>query len=99
MKPRSSPYGNWFDLSMNSMMLAAESQAVISLRMAQFATGGTSAAEAQLMVSEKLQAAAVAQAQLVAAALEGVPHLGPARAIAHYRRKVRANQRRLTRGG
>ena len=83
---------------MNSLRLAAESQAVISLRMAQFAMGGSSAEEVQLMVTEKLQAAAVVQAKLVSAALEGSPQ-GPARAIAHYRRKVRANHRRLSRGG
>ena len=96
---RRSPYGSWLDLSMNSLMLAAESQAVISMRLTQFALGGAGADEARLMVTEKLQAAAEAQVKLVSAALEGVPQLGPARAVAHYRRKVRANQRRLSRRG
>jgi hypothetical protein len=64
--------------------------------MMKFAVGGpAAAAEAQLMVAEKLRAAAETQAQLMTSVLTGQGHLAPARAVAGYRRKVRANRRRL----
>ena len=47
------------------------------------------------MVAEKLRAAAETQTQLLTSVLTGKGHLAPARALAGYRRKVRANRRRL----
>jgi hypothetical protein len=86
----------WLHLGMDSLWLGAEAQGVIALRMMKFAVGGpAAAAEAQLMVAEKLRAAAETQAQLVTSVLTGQGHLAPARAVAGYRRKVRANRRRL----
>lgn len=71
---------------------------MIALRMVKLAAGdGAAAAEAQLMVREKIQAAGEAQSQMLADALTGSAHLAPRRALAHYRRKVRANRRRLMR--
>ena len=91
------PYATWIDLTFDSWRLASESQAVIGLRMMQLATGTATATEVGLMVSEKIQAAAEVQAQMLTSALTGATHLAPRRAVAHYRRKVRANRRRLSR--
>ena len=76
---------------MDTAMLAFESQQVIALRCAMFATGGSAAqAEAQRMVTEKFMAAGEA-ALLVATG--GTP----AGIVAGYRSRVRANARRLSR--
>lgn len=83
-------FGSWWQLGVDSAMLAMESQAVIGLRLAKLAAGGSAAqVEAQRMVSEKVMAAGEA-ALLIATggSTAGV--------VAGYRRKVRANHRRLS---
>ena len=72
------------------MMLAAESQQVIALRMMKLAAGGASANdEVQRMTSEKVSAMTEAGAKLMAG--------GSADSVvSDYRRKVRANIKRLT---
>jgi hypothetical protein len=86
----------WLRLGMDSLWLGAEAQGVIALRMMKFAAGGpAAAAEAERMVSEKLRAAAETQTQVMTSLMTGRGHLAPARAVAGYRRKVRANRRRL----
>lgn len=88
----------WLKLSLDAFWLAADANRVIALRMLKLAGGGAeAAAEAERMVSEKVSAALVAQTQLVLGAMSGAPHAGPSRALAHYRRKVAANRRRLSR--
>lgn len=86
---------SYFDL----VGLACESSLVIGLRMMTFAAGGAEAAsEAQLMVAEKLQTAAwvtFASAMAIAGG-RSAETIGRS-AIAHYRRKVVANRRRLLR--
>jgi len=90
----------WFSLSMDAMRLGMEAQSVIGLRMAKAAWGGTAAQdEAELMVSEKAKAAVDAQMVFATSLLSGQGHLAPARAMALYRRRVQANQRRLLKGG
>ena len=90
----------WFSLSMDAMRLGMEAQSVIGLRMAKAAWGGTAAQdEAQLMMCEKAKAAIDAQMVLATSLFTGQGHLGPARAMALYRRRVQANQRRLLKGG
>ncbi len=92
-------YNPWLKLSLDAMELGAEASNVIALRMLKLAGGGAAAAlEAERMVSEKVAAAMDAHSALVLGALSGAPHAGPDRAVAVYRRKVRANRRRLTRG-
>ena len=77
----------WFDLA----MLALESQQVIALRMLRLAAGGAGAQrEARRMVSEKIVAAAGANARLMTGA-------SPGSVVRSYRKKVRANARRLKR--
>ncbi|KQW71987.1 hypothetical protein ASE17_03695 [Phenylobacterium sp. Root77] len=88
----------WLKLSIDTFWLGAESSQVVALRMMKLAGGGSgAAAEAQRMVAEKVSAAMAAQTQLALGAMSGSPHAGPAKAVALYRRKVRANRRRLAR--
>ena len=90
----------WLRLSLDALRLVTEANTVVALRMMKIAGGGASAAaEAQLMVSEKIQAALEVQGQLAVGAMTGaVAYVGPSKAIALYRRKVRANRRRLLKG-
>jgi len=84
---------------MDAMQLTLEAQSVIGMRMAKAAWGGAAAQdEAALMITEKTKAAIDAQFVLAKSMMEGQGHLGPARAMAMYRRRVQANQRRLSRG-
>jgi hypothetical protein len=90
----------WVQLSINTWMLGVEASSVIALRSLKLAGGGMDAAnEAQRMVAEKIDAAIAVQSELARGALSGAPHAAPARAVALYRRKVRANRRRLARAG
>jgi hypothetical protein len=76
---------------LNMTMLAAESQRVIWLRMMKLSAGGPAAArETEKMVAEKVMAAAVAGGQ----AMTGRT---PTAIVKGYRKKVRANKRRLSR--
>lgn len=77
--------------------LAVESSAVVGLRMLAAVQGGpTWPAEAKLMVEEKTQAAFDAQALLMRSVMTGTVASAPTRALALYRRRVKANRRRLT---
>lgn len=72
--------------------LGFEAQMVIGQRMAMFMLGGPKARkEAELMVTEKVKAAGEAATTL---ALGGTPHT----VVRDYRRKVRANRKRLAKG-
>ena len=87
----------WFGIGMDAWRLGLEASAVIGLRTLKIAQGGAAGeAEAKRMVSEKVQAAADLQAQALTGGLGATPASASARAIAHYRRKVSANRRRLT---
>jgi len=89
----------WLSLSMDAVRLGVEAQSVIGLRMVKAAWGGPAARdEAYLMIAEKAQAAVDAQFLLARSVIAGQGHLGPARAMALYRRRVQANQRRLSKG-
>ena len=87
----------WFGIGMDAWRLGLEASAVIGLRTLKIAQGGAAGeAEAKRMVSEKVQAAADLQAQALTGGLGTTPAKASARAVAHYRRKVSANRRRLT---
>jgi hypothetical protein len=78
----------WMKLTADATLLALESQSVIWTRMSQLALGRGTPAENLLMVTEKVSAFAEAAA-LVAAG-------GSAHAVVKgYRKKVRANAKRL----
>jgi hypothetical protein len=73
------------------MMLAAEANGVIALRMMKLMQGGKGARrEAAVMVREKIDAALEATAGLVAGA-------SGAKVVHRYRKRVAANEKRLSR--
>lgn len=79
--------------------LGCESSFVIGLRMMTLAGGGTRAmSEARLMTAEKVQSAMVVTLESMFGMARGrsTEALGRS-AISHYRRKVKANHRRLLR--
>jgi hypothetical protein len=84
-------YGKWMKLALDMSMLAFECQQVISLRFLKLTLGGpTASREANRMIAEKLTAFEEAA---VKAATGGTTRS----VIKGYRKKVRANRRRLTR--
>jgi hypothetical protein len=89
----------WPRLGWNAWALGLEASSVIGLRTLKIAAGGAAgAAESRRMVSEKVDAALALQTLALTGGLGSTPHGAAARTIAHYRRKVRANQRRLAKG-
>jgi hypothetical protein len=89
----------WVRLSLDVVKLGVESQTVVALRLMKLAQGGHAAAdEACLMVTEKIGAAVSAPLHLAPDAFMGGPEAAR-RTTAVLRRKVRANQRRLSRAG
>ena len=80
-----------FNFWYNATMLSAEAQHVIGLRMMKIAMGGSNAqTEAHRMVTEKMAASVRATATLLTGGtVDSV--------IVDYRRRVRANYRRLSR--
>ena len=76
----------------NFVMLAAKSQRVMYLRLMKLAMGGPKAeAEATLMVAEKMAAAGIAAGNLMRGkSTDSV--------VQGYRKKVKANVRRLSKG-
>jgi hypothetical protein len=92
-------YNPWLALSLNAVQLGIEAQSVIALRMLRFASGGARMeAEASRMVTEKVAAAVEAQTATVLAAVSGRPqHVVANKALNVFKKRVRANRRRLSR--
>jgi len=89
----------WFDAGLDAWRLGLEASAVIGLRTLKIAQGDADGvAEARRMVSEKIEAGLDLQALAVTGGLGLTPISASARTLAHYRRKVRANRRRLSKG-
>lgn len=85
---------------LHGVWLALEAQQVIALRLMKIAQGGPAAAkEAHRMVAEKLDAAAAAATMVTAAAARGSRSGGTDAVVRMLRRRVRANRKRLARGG
>ena len=85
-------YDSWLRLGFDTVRLGLEAQTVVALRLAKLSLGGAAAqAEAQRMVTEKMEAAAEAAMTLASGGTAE-------RVVQDYRRKVRANARRLSRG-
>ena len=88
----------WLTAGLDTLKLGAEASAVVGLRVARMAAGGDAGLhEAGLMVTEKVGAALELQAMLVQQSMRLTPLAGTQKAIRHYRRKVAANKRRLSR--
>ncbi len=85
-------FRSWMKLATSTALLGFEAQEVIARRVAKLAKGGKAAQrEAHLMVSEKVLAA-------TEAALKAGTGASSHSLVAGYRKKVRANRRRLRKG-
>lgn len=86
----------WFRVYLQSCALAVEASLVIALRLQKIALGGYAAErEVYRMVNEKAVAVQATQGIM----LQGGPQVTAAtmsKAVKHYRGKVAANRRRLT---
>jgi len=92
-----SPFG-FISLGFELAGLASEAQAVVALRLARFGSGDVrSGMEAMRMVSEKMVTLGEANLRIASAAATGRLDTAPAGVVSLYRRKVRANRRRLSR--
>jgi len=89
----------WLSISFNMMRLGFEAQTVMALRLMRLMAGGAAAwSEATRMVSEKGGAAMEAGLAAGLALATGKKHPAVSRkVISGYRKRVRANRRRLTR--
>ena len=89
----------WTRLTFDAWSLAMEANTVIAQRTLLFAAGGpTVQAEASRMVAEKIDAGLALQTLAFTGGLGATPQQAARKTLAHYRRKVRANRRRLSRG-
>ena len=87
----------WIGIGMDAWALGLEASTVIGLRTLKIAAGGPAAtAEANRMVQEKIDAAAELQMLAMTGGLGVTAPGATKKALALYRRKVRANRRRLT---
>ena len=92
-----STYNPWIGIGMDALQLGFAASAVIGLRTLKIAAGGAEGrAEADRMVSEKIDAGLALQSLAMRGALGGNPATASARTLALYRRKVNANRRRLS---
>lgn len=83
-------FSNWLKFALDANLAALEAQQVIAMRMMKLSRGGAKGAkEERRMVSEKIFAVGEAGFKLASG---GSGHS----VVKHYRRKVRANHRRLT---
>lgn len=89
---------DWLTIGLDAWLLSAEAASVIALRSARLAMGGAAGwQEAQRMVAEKSAANLALGMALATGKLGTSAELIAGGTLAHYRRRVRANQRRLTR--
>ncbi len=89
----------WLSLTLDAWTLGVEASTVIGLRAMKIAAGGPAAElETRRMISEKIDSSLALQLSAMTGGLGLTPHSAAARTITHYRRKVRANQRRLIKG-
>jgi hypothetical protein len=86
----------WFRFGVNAWSLGIDASSVIALRMLKIAAGGVAAeVEACRMVSEKIETGLALQALALTGGLGLTAPSAATKMLTHYRRKVRANRRRL----
>ena len=89
----------WFRFGVNAWSLGIDASSVIALRTLKIAVGGVTAeVEARRMVSEKIEAGSALQALALTVGLGLTAQRAATKMLAHHRRKVRANRRRLAKG-
>jgi len=91
-------WNDWFALSMQTAKLGWEAQGVMALRVMRMATQPAhSQTEARRMVTEKVAALGEAQAAAATAVIKGgKSHRVAKKVLGVYKKRVRANRRRLT---
>lgn len=88
----------WFDPGWQSWMLGIEASTVIAMRMASVVRGGAEAdREIELMVIEKIEAGHQLQAKFSSLGVGAATATAMATILKHYRGKVAATRRRLSR--
>lgn len=88
----------WAELAVDGCMLGFDMSMVIWLRSMRVMAGGRPATdELQRMMSEKVTAGMTLMPAVMAGGLAQSPEAIAARSLAHYRKAVGANRRRLTR--
>jgi hypothetical protein len=86
----------WFRFAVNAWSLGIDASSVIALRTLKIAAGGVAAeVEACRMVSEKIETGLALQALALSGGLGLTAPSAATKMLTHYRRKVRANRRRL----
>jgi hypothetical protein len=92
-------FNPWLALSFKTFQLGLEAQSVIALRMMRLSSGGAGAkAEMSRMVTDKAAAMAEAQAVATMAVATGrKDHVVAGKTLNVFRKRVRANKRRLSR--
>jgi hypothetical protein len=88
----------WCALSLQTARLCWEAQSVVALRLMRLAAQGSgSQTEARRMVTEKVAALAEAQTAAATAVIKGgKSHRVAKKVLGVYKKRVRANRRRLT---
>lgn len=87
-----------FELAIDSWRLGMEAWTVIGLRVPRLLTGDSAAmAEAHRMVAEKIEAVGQLQWRAMTGTLGSTPPAAMKASIAHYRKAVGKNRRRLGR--
>jgi hypothetical protein len=92
-------FNPWVALTMRTFQLGLEAQSVIALRMIRLASGDVRGQEElNRMIVEKIAALAEAQMAAAGAIMNGhKDHVVARKALTVYRKRVRANRRRLSR--
>jgi hypothetical protein len=86
----------WIKLSFDTWSLGIEAASVVALRLLKIGAGGAAgAAEARRMVVEKIESGFDLQVMALSDEFPATAHGAVRKTLAHYRRKVRANKRRL----
>jgi hypothetical protein len=87
----------WLRIGMDAWTLGIAASTVIGLRTMKIAAGGAAGeAEFRRMITEKIDAGLSLQAMALKGAVGPAPDRAVTASLAHVRRKVRANRRRLT---
>lgn len=86
----------WVGIGLDAWRLGLDASSVIGLRVLKIAAGGPEGdAESKRMVEEKMQSGLELQAKAFSGGLGSSPEGATSAVLAHYRRKVSANRRRL----
>jgi hypothetical protein len=89
----------WVRFVFDAWSLGLEAWSVIGLRTLKIAAGGAAGqAETRLMFMEKIEAGWTLQGKAMTGGLGLTAYDATTRTLAHYGRKVRSNQRRLSQG-